>query len=227
MFAARLFAAALVATAIPSAGFGDISVINDNRPVIQGSGRIIRQARPVRAVPSVELNGAANLEVRLGSAPSLTIETDDNLLPMFTSEVRGDTLVLESRGSFRTNFTPRVFLTVPDLRQVRSSGSGDVVLLGVANSALALSIRGSGNMKAVGRTGRLDASIQGSGDFDLQQLAVRDAKVGVMGSGNATVRVTGALDASAFGSGDVRYLGRPASISTHTGGSGQIVAIGG
>jgi hypothetical protein len=222
----RLLALACLAS-VSAAASGQISVIKDHSPVIQGSGRIVRQARPIAAVSSVELAGATNLEVRLGSAPSLTIEADDNLLPLMTSEIQGDTLVIGSRGSYRTNVTPRVYLTVPDLRQVQSTGSGNVLLMGVSNASLTLNIRGSGNMRAIGRTGRLDATIRGSGDFDLEALAVRDARVDVMGSGDATVRVSGALDASAFGSGDVRYFGRPAALAVHTGGTGRIVPIGG
>ena len=223
----RLFAILLAAGSMGATAMAETSVINGNQPVIQGSGRIVRQGRPIGAFNAIELTGATDVEVRLGSAPSLTLEADDNLLPLLTSEVRRGTLVLGSRGSFRTNHSLRAYVTVPDLRDVHSMGSGDVTLLGVANSALNLTIQGSGDMRAMGRTGHLQAVLQGSGDFNLRDLYVRDASVGVMGSGDATVRVSGSLDASAQGSGDIRYIGHPSALSVHTGGTGDVASIGG
>ena len=227
MSAIRLFAIALAATAAPLPVLGETTVINDHQPLVEGSGRIVSQARPITAVSRVELGGAGTLDVRLGSAPSLTIQADDNVLPVLTSEIRGNTLVLGSRGSYRTRTSPHYYLTVPDLKELRSSGSGSVVLLGVANSGLALNINGSGSMRASGHTDRLEAEVMGSGNFDLQNLAAGDARLGIMGSGNATVMVKGALDVSTFGSGNVRYIGRPTSLSVHTGGSGRVSPVNG
>jgi hypothetical protein len=217
------FAAAL----LPSAALAGTSVINGDWPVIQGSGRIVRQVRPVAPFTSVELDDSTDLEVRLGSTRSLTVEADDNLLPLLTTEVRGDTLVVASHGSYRTQRTPRVWLTVPDLREVRVLGSGDVRLVGVANAGLSLNIEGSGDVEAVGRTGMLDATIEGSGDFKLRGLYARNARVRIMGSGDATVAVSGALDANVSGSGDVRYIGHPSWISVRKDGSGSVSQIGG
>jgi hypothetical protein len=99
-------------------------------------------------------------------------------------------------------------------------------LLGVSNSGLTLDIEGSGDVEAVGRTQMLNATIEGSGDFNLRGLYARDARVRIDGSGDATVAVSGFLDASVSGSGDIRYAGRPAQISVHRGGSGSVSRIG-
>src|SRR5437763_15195073 len=84
------------------------SVINGHDRVIDGSGHIQQQARPVRNVRHIDLRGMANLEVRVGPAPSLTLIAADNLLPQFTSNVIGDTLVLGTVGSMRMQDTPRI-----------------------------------------------------------------------------------------------------------------------
>ena len=219
--------ASLAAALLPATASAETSVINGHWPVIQGSGRIVRQVRPIGSFTTVELDDSTDLEVRLGTTPSLTVEADDNLLPLLTTEVHGDTLVLASHGSYRTQRTPRVWLTVPDLREVRVRGSGDVRLAGVANAGLTLNIEGSGDVEAVGRTGMLDATIAGSGDFKLRGLYARNARVRIMGSGDATVAVSGGLDADVSGSGDIRYVGRPAWLSVRKGGSGSVSQIGG
>jgi len=92
----------------------------------------------------------------------------------------------------------------------------------VSNRQLQLASRGSGDILVSGRTGALDLKLQGSGDANLRSLAAANGTVGVFGSGDAVVRVSGRLDASAFGSGDVHYIGRPASLSVRKGGSGDV-----
>src|SRR4051812_6066590 len=101
---------------------GWINVQNDRYPTIEGSGRIVSQNRAVSPFNRIELQGAADAEIQLGRSQSVTIQADDNLLPLMTSEVRGGTLVLGSRGSFRTRWTPRLRITVPDVSEVETNG---------------------------------------------------------------------------------------------------------
>ena len=198
------------------------SVQHNDSPQVTGSGRVVRQTRAISAAQAVELSGAADVEVRVGPAPSLTIEADDNLLPLFTSEVRGGTLKLASKGSYRTRSTPRFFVTLPSLSSLQTSGSGDAVVIDARSSSLALGINGSGNIRASGSAGRLDASIHGSGNLDLRQLAVGDAKLAIYGSGEIAAAPRGKVEAITFGSGDIDLLSRPASLEVRRGGSGSV-----
>ncbi len=221
-------AVALSATAIvPTTGVlaQGITVRNNHHPVIQGSGRIVRQDRAVAAFRRVETLGATTVHVRLGAKRSLAIAADDNVLPLLTTEVRNGTLTIGSRGSYRTRGPIRVWITAPDIEAYRTAGSGDVVIEGVENPRLALTIQGSGAVRATGRTRRLDLSIHGSGNADLANLAAVDADAGLYGSGTATVRVSGRLDARVIGSGDLRYIGRPSAIGQQRMGSGRISAV--
>ena len=198
------------------------SVQHNDSPQITGSGRVIRQARAISAAQAVELSGAADVEVRVGPAPSLTIEADDNLLPLFTSEVRGGTLKLGSHGSYRTRTTPRFFVTLPSLNSLQTAGSGDAVVIDARSGSLSLGLKGSGNIRASGSASRLDASIHGSGNLDLRQLAVGDAKLAIYGSGEIAAAPRGKVEAITFGSGDIDLLSRPASLEVRRGGSGSV-----
>jgi hypothetical protein len=222
----RVLIAAMLALGTASVGSAEgsgwVNVQNDRYPTVEGSGRIVAQNRAVAPFNRIELQGAADADIQLGRSQSVTVQADDNLLPMLTSEVRGGTLILGSRGSFRTRRTPHARITVPNLAAVETNGSGDVILTEVANRQLQLASRGSGNIRASGRTGALDLKLQGSGDANLAALDAGEGTVGVFGSGDAVVRVSGRLDASAFGSGNVHYIGRPASLAVRKGGSGDV-----
>jgi hypothetical protein len=151
------------------------------------------------------------------------IRADDNLLSHLTSELVDGTLRLDTRGSFRTHTTPQVYLTVPDLESVHSSGSGDAFITDVANRGLELVMQGSGDMRALGRTGDLKVIVQGSGDADMRGLAAERADISVMGSGNIWVATRGAVNAQSLGSGNVYVLGKPAALSVNEGGSGRVI----
>jgi hypothetical protein len=92
-----------------------------------------------------------------------------------------------------------------DAFEVRSNGSADIALAGTA--------------------GRLAVDLDGSGDADLADLATREARVTVGGSGGVDVRADERLDVTVDGSGDVRYYGEPA-LTQNVDGSGDLTHAG-
>jgi hypothetical protein len=223
--AAALVTSALIAPTSGLAAPGYTSVINDNGwPMVEGSGRIKQQTRAVGRFDRIEAFGAENIEVRFGPRPSLVIAADDNVLPLLTTEVENGTLKLKSRGSYRTRSPIKAWITTPSLSALSTFGSGTVNIHQVNNGRLRLAIHGSSYVVATGRTDQLDVAIYGSGDARLSGLAARDVKAGLFGSGQTTVRPSGRLDASIFGSGVVRYVGKPQQIEQSRFGSGRIVA---
>ncbi len=94
-------------------------------PVI-GSGLMRSEARTVRDFREVALEGTGTLTITQGATEALTIEAEDNILPVLTSEVRAGRLTLSERGTsgIRPTKPIRYTLTVQDLGTVRLSGSG-------------------------------------------------------------------------------------------------------
>jgi hypothetical protein len=228
---AIIIAAAAVLTStlliVPTSGVTAQSwttVRHNGLQTIQGSGRIVRQGRQVPSFRRVETLGSEVVEIRFGPRRSLVVSADDNILPLITTEVHDGTLEIATRGSFRTRGPIRVWLTTPDLEEVNTSGSGDVLIHDVNNARLALTIHGSSDMQVTGRTGRLDVDIHGSGTARLATLAATDVQASVFGSGDAIVRATRELEARVFGSGTVRYVGRPQNVDQQRFGSGRVIA---
>ena len=205
-----------VADAQPTSYFGQGTSLS-------GSGRIVTQARPIGAFTAVELRSSADVTVRVGPASSVSVTTDDNLQPLLRTEVRpGGVLVLDSTRSYRTRQTPRISITVPRLTAFAVKGSGDTKISGVNGGSLALAVSGSGDIQAQGRTGDLAIAVSGAGDIDAGGLASNSAAVVISGSGDALVRTSGALTGVVRGSGDVRYIGKPRTVTVQVGGSGSV-----
>src|SRR5712671_8217893 len=66
---------------------------------IGGSGKIITEPRTVSGFSKVSLSGSGQVVIEQTGMESLTVTTDDNLLPYIKAEVHGDTLELGSTNS--------------------------------------------------------------------------------------------------------------------------------
>ena len=188
-----------------------------------GSGNVVSEPRPVAGFNLVRLSGSGNLLVEQTGAESLTIEAEDNILPLLRSDVENGALILGLRpGVGIVTHKPIVFkLTVKALKGIDASGSGSIDVKGL--DADRFDFEGSGSMQAVvaGRAQEQDVSISGSGEYNGEALTSRSARVNVSGSGDVVVNASDALDAQVSGSGNVRYVGNP-SVTEKVSGSGSV-----
>jgi hypothetical protein len=201
---------------------GDVSSHHGWSSAVQGSGVIRSEARDTGPFSGVQLRDSLDVEIVIGTPAQVTIEADDNLLPLIDTRVDDGRLIIESHGSYRMRHRGVVHIQTPALREVLLDGSGDVDIQNLDSDALKLVVAGSGDIRAGGRVARLDARIEGSGDLRLASLAASDARVRIDGSGDAEVRSAGLLDAVVNGSGDIVYHGQPAQIDRRVNGSGSI-----
>jgi len=190
---------------------------------VVGSGRVSSEARQVRDFDEVALTGSGTLTVTQTGEESLTIQADDNILPLLTSDVAGHRLTLGTKPntSFSTR-SPIVYrLTVKHLSGLIVSGSGDATATGITTSSMSVRISGSGNVTLAGTAERQEVTISGSGAYRGDDFATKTTAVSVSGSGGAHVDASERLDARVSGSGSVEYSGSPA-VSQRVTGSGRI-----
>ncbi|MET0982940.1 MAG: head GIN domain-containing protein [Telluria sp.] len=215
---------------------------------VQGSGRIVKQERRVGNFNGLSLAVPGHVELRIGSTEGVTIEADDNVLPLLETVVEDGTLeirparrnlnfrsksirvVVQARSIERLALGGSGSIDADPLRarrlQVEIGGSGSVNLKGVESESLVVALGGSGDLKAgAGTVGTVSVSIGGSGDVDLGRVQATSARVSVGGSGEATVWPRNELSVSIAGSGDVNYYGDP-KISKSTVGSGDVRRVG-
>ena len=192
----------------------------------QGSGHAAAQARSVGAFTGVDLAGSNIVSIKVGASRSVVVHADDNLLKRVTTEVHAGRLVVGNTGSFSTKSPMRVDVTTPSLSTLALSGSGIVTVTGVTGARLGIELPGSGVIRAGGTVTRLDVSVAGSGDAELQGLTAKVVHATVAGSGRVVVTATDTLDASIPGSGAIMYGGNPAHVTTHVTGSGAVVPGG-
>jgi hypothetical protein len=189
---------------------------------IKGSGTLATETRQVQKFTSVSLSSSGAVVIEQTGTESLTVTTDDNLLPLITTEVKNGTLELSTAPNKWISPTKLVFkITVGDLRKIEVSGSGSVTAAKLEGPALSADISGSGSMKLAGKVDDLKLSLSGSGSYDCAELSARRASVDVSGSGSVRVNASEELKAEISGSGSIRYLGSP-KLKVDVSGSGSV-----
>jgi len=115
-----------------------------------------------------------------------------------------------------------VVMTAPNVTRFDITGSGRLAIEGYRQDRLIIDLSGDGSADAKGQVKALELSISGSGESNLTDLKVGDAKVDIDGSGEATLAPTGAANVNISGSGEVTLLTRPAKLESNVSGSGSI-----
>jgi len=241
-----VLATAALVTALPAvpAAAGPLSWLASET---KGSGTLARQTREPGPFSAVALSMGGAVELRLGNTESVTVEVDDNILPLVETVVENGTLrirptqrnarldtrklkvVVQARNIERITVAGSGNVNAQQLRapqlDLEVGGSGNITLQDVTSEAISVAIGGSGNLKAGGTVERLRISIGGSGRVHTEQLAARTASVSIGGSGTAVVWAKQTLGVSVAGSGDVSYYGDP-KLNTSITGSGRVHRLG-
>jgi hypothetical protein len=191
--------------------------------VIKGSGNLKTETRPVESFTAISLSTPADLEVEQTGQESLELTADDNLLALFTSEVRNGTLFLSTaEGKVWRGKGPRFKVRIRELRKLQVSGVGSVKASNLDSESLSVSISGAASGRIAGRSDNLSITVSGTGSLNAAELKAKRAKVVVSGVGDVTVNVSDELDARVSGTGTIWYIGSPPRLETRVSGVGSI-----
>lgn len=217
---------------------------------VPGSGVVKTEKRDVESFDSISIRYPAEVTVTQGKVESLSIESDDNVLPQIRTKVVDGVLVIENtEEGYSKRVTPtqsiRITIVVKDLRKVdfssagtlsvsglktdsfelNLSGAGEVTFSKVDFTHMTVRLSGAGSISADGTVDVLDATISGAGNIEAEGLAVSKATVRISGLGSATVRVEDELSAHISGAGSIDYYGDP-QVEESISGAGSINKAG-
>lgn len=198
-----------------------------------GQGAPVSRNYPVSGFDRIESAGPYHVEVRTGSAASVSASGPSEQMERLVVEVRNGELRIHPRED-RKHFDRdqrglvRVMVTVPQLRGAGLAGSGDMIVDQVHGASFEGSVAGSGNLTVRGievgalnlsvagsgnaSTGRgsartVDISVAGSGNADTRSTATSTASLSIAGSGKALAFASGTANVSIIGSGDAQVVG--------------------
>jgi hypothetical protein len=194
---------------------------------ITGSGPIIAETRTVGSFNSVTLDGSADVNIIKGDSLKVVVRGFQNLVPLFTTTLQGNTLVLkyQDNTSISNNDNIIIDVTMPVYNNITLNGSGDINVNSsfnnldrviynidgsgdiIANNSIAnfvtATLNGSGNIYTFGvNADSIYAVLDGSGDIDLSPNLYLNAKL--TGSGEITYDTNPTIFKTIDGSGSIK-----------------------
>ncbi|MBI1889586.1 MAG: DUF2807 domain-containing protein [Burkholderiales bacterium] len=198
----------------------------------------------MKGVSRVHFKLPGELDVRYGTEEKLTIEAPANVIPKLDVAVKGDMLVLGSKGSFKAEKELKFKLTIKSLRSLKSDGSGAVEIANFAGNdmdidasgsggmalknlkpgRLVVVIKGSSDVSVSGSAKSIVARIEGSGSIDAAGFRTQHAEATLNGSGDIKVHADETLKAAINGAGNIAYKGK-AKVTQSISGAGSVDRI--
>jgi hypothetical protein len=234
----RIVRAAVLCGALLLAAFSGFA-LGARENVVNGSGILRTESRTVAAFTAIVIEGSGNVTLSQGGTQSVSVETDDNLLPLVKTEVRAGVLYLGFKEGVKPVHVSQLefLISVPQLSALKISGSGnlhattlirsDALILEISGSGgiyseldvgrLEVTISGSGGITVEGKTDQLSVTISGSGSMQGRDLVSGAAEVTVNGSGEAVINARRTISIIVSGSGRVAYGGGAKAAVTSSG----------
>lgn len=193
--------------------------------LIQGSGNVITEKRKLNGFSKLSISAAVDIEYFASENYSLELTADDNIVPIITSTIVGDTLIIDTNQSYSTQSKLHASIYGPStLKGVKTDGSSDVNLQGIASDMLEINLEGSSDFTVQGKVQNLHIKTSGRSEINAKELLATNVTINTKGNTDAIVTVNKNLDIVLNGISDITYYGHPESITKTIDGIGNVTA---
>ena len=197
---------ALLLLLLPVLTMGCQHVMRDR---LKGSGNRELQKREIAPFTSISTEGSFEIEITCQKDVGLTVEGDDNILSLVTSEVGGNVLRLKSTKDYSVAEPIKFKISVPNLEGLTVSGAGHIEIKGMNNDKFEIDASGAPSITVAGNTKVLDIGTTGAAKIDTFNLHAARAVVDSTGVSKVDLDVTEQLDVTLSGPSSVTYKGDP------------------
>jgi hypothetical protein len=175
----------------------------------RGEGPVMSESRDVDTFTRIEVSGGiSGVSVQIGQSPSLEVRAQENILPLISTEVGDDTLVVTgTTQSFTSSQGIEVVVVTPTLSEISMSGGSQGQLEGVDAAALNIELDGGSQLTVMGTAGTVGLEATGGSRANLEDLSAETVTLDVSGGSNATVQASDAVNGSASGESQVTVFG--------------------
>ena len=202
---------------------GAVVMAGCSRLGIKGDGMITTTNCPIADFSALEVAGAYQIQWSSGK-PALSITTDQNLLPLITTSMSGNSLHIDSKENLRPTKGITIIVSSASLTDVQLNGAVRVTASNLSGHDLKLESNGASSIIVDGSVTNLEANLSGTTKLNGTSLHTQNARVSLNGASYADVTVSETLNASISGVGVLTYGGNPKSVEKNVDGVGKIQA---
>ena len=188
-------------------------IVASGTPIIPGtvigSGHSVTQEENLTGFTSVTVSSGFRFTITYSSSYSVNVTTDDNLLSYLQVTRTGDSLSVGLKPGYAyLSATPKVAISMPDITRLDLSGGSSGTMNGfVMSHDFAVTASGGSGVTVSGEGRSLTLEASGGSHLDLTNFSVTNANVDLSGGSQATVHLSGTLDANLSGGSQLYYLG--------------------
>lgn len=189
---------------------------------IKGNGVMKTENRSIADFTAVEVSGAFEVKWSSGE-PALSVSTDENILPLVTTSVSGNTLHIACKeGSMTTTRGLTINLSSSALKEVRLNGAVSLAASALSGPDLKLEANGASSLNVDGAVKSLAATLSGASRLAAKSLQSESATIEANGASFADVTTTETLKASVSGASALTYSGNPKSVKQNVSGASRV-----
>ncbi len=208
---------------------------------IKGSGNVISETRELKTFHALDIGGAFEVKLKQGSPQSVTITSDDNLMPHITTKVKDGELEIDTKGSIQDATKLKVDIVVENIDELDLSGACNLKTLDYISSnemeiecsgasnlyiqlkckKLDLDFSGASDGEIIGSTKVLDIDASGACDLDCSKLNTDVLRIDASGACSIDVMAKKTIYVEASGASSVTYSGN-AVADIHTSGASSV-----
>lgn len=201
---------------------------------MQGSGKEATDKRKVAEFTKLDIAGSFNIKLVQDSSNSVTINADDNILPIIKTETSGDKLKISTDNkNICSSKEITITIGLRNLKSISAAGAveiasngrinmGDLDLnisgatkinLDVAASNMETNGSGVSEITLKGQARSHNIELSGSGNVHAFDLVVGNYTIETSGQSDCEVNVLNELNIHTTGASDIKYKGNPKTIN--------------
>ena len=192
--------------------------------VVVGSGDPTSETREVSAFTELDVGGGIGVDIVPGSAASIVVTAQPNILPLTTTTVDGGRLTIATTQGYTTVHGISVKVTTSELTAIELHGGASASGDGFRAQSLALNLSGGAHLELSGEAKDLEVEASGGAVLQIGGLKLTTARVDLSGGVVATMSVSSALTGKASGGVVINLAQRPPTVDVQT--SGGAVVLG-
>src|SRR5213082_745124 len=147
---------------------------------IRGNGHIKTDERTISAFANIDASGTFQIEWKSG-APTLSIKTDENLLPYIDNQISDETLHLHTHEQIWPTHGIKVVISTPTRTGAKISGAVKLTANQLSGPRFALESNGAAEVKLDGNIDELLADMTGASELHAGGLQTKTTEISTTG----------------------------------------------
>lgn len=181
---------------------------------LRGSGKTITKKFDYQNFNKVNFDDLdGKLEIEVGKPFSISITIDDNLVNLLTLVENTDNKLLtislkgnQNNKMYIEETKIKVLITMPFLSEVSNNGNSGLIVKNINSKNFKSENPENGSTTLSGIVDNLEVVCKGNGNLDATKLIAKKAKVICRGNGNAKLNVSGELEQTRSGNGNIKNV---------------------